>query len=184
MLNAILSFGLIILLFVSPTYAARDNNSYDGNIYFLYGANGSLVPPSSTLAKSLERSRTSVIIYYLDDSATSKSFAPKVSALQLLWKNAIDLIPVSTDEFQGIIQNDIKKEGFYWHGNIPQIVVIDGNGKVQLDKEGQVSLEEINAAISNATGLDAPKYSVSIKSFNEYNSEPMKEGYDTPRSMK
>ena len=83
---------------VPSVNAAKDTNSYDGNIYFLYGANGSIVPPSTTIAKNLDRGKSSVIIYYLDDSASSKAFAPTVSALQLLWTNTIDLIPLTTDD--------------------------------------------------------------------------------------
>ena len=36
-----------------PAQAARDTNSYDGNIYALYAGNGSLVPPRSSLAQAM-----------------------------------------------------------------------------------------------------------------------------------
>ena len=67
---AVLSFCLIVL----PVQAARDTDSYDGNIFALYAGNGSLVPPAITLAES-PAGRTSVIVYYLDDSSTSKAFS-------------------------------------------------------------------------------------------------------------
>ena len=74
--------------------------------------------------------------------------------------------------------NDPNEASYYWHGNIPEVVILDGNGNVILDEEGQVPLEKIN----KASGLDEPSYKITIKSFNEYSSEPSKEGYTKPRS--
>ena len=184
LLKAIMSLLLSLFLVASPTFAARETNSYDGNIYFLYGANGSLVPPSSNLSKAIDQNRTSVIIYYLDDSADSKAFAPVVSALQLIWGPSIDIIPLTTDEMQGNISTSPQDESYYWRGVIPQVVVINGKGEVIMDKEGLVSLEVLNKSISEASGLDQPSYSIEIKSFNEYNSEPSKEGYTDPRGSR
>ena len=132
----------------SSALAARDTNSYDGNIFPIYAGNGSLVPPPSTLKSSLQKNRTSVIIYYLDDSATSKEFAPVVSGLKLLWGSSIDLIPLTTDQFQGNQSTNPNDESHYWRGNIPQVIVIDGEGNVVLDQEGQIPIETINKAIS------------------------------------
>ena len=50
-----------------------------------------------------------------------------------------------------------------------------------LDEEGQVSIKKINDAISEGTGLSKPDFDITIKSFNEYNSEPSKNGYDRQR---
>ena len=60
-------------------------------------------------------------------------------------------------------------------------MLIGGEGNVVLDKEGLVDIEEINQAISEATGIKAPDFKVTIKSFNEYNSEPSKDGYTDAR---
>ena len=78
---AVLSFCLIVL----PVQAARDTDSYDGNIFALYAGNGSLVPPAVSLAESQAAGRTSVIVYYLDDSSTSKTFSGAVSELDDVW---------------------------------------------------------------------------------------------------
>ena len=171
LLKAIMSLGLTILLMVSPALADRDSNSFDGNIYPIYAGNGSLVPPITTLAQSLKEERTSVIVYYLDDSSTSKIFAPVVSGIQLIWGRTIDLIPLTTDELQGRVSNDPSDPAYYWHGNIPQVVVIDGQGHVLLDQEGQVSLEKINKVISASTGISTPDIQLSIDSINEFNFE-------------
>ncbi len=178
----IFSSLLVLLIFsVNPAYSARDTDSYDGNIFPIYAGNGSLVPPPSTLSESLKNERTSVLVFYLDDSATSKEFAPVVSGIKLLWSSSVDLIPLSIDEIDNDKEKTFKEPGFYWHGKIPQVVIIDGKGEVLLDEEGQVPIDAINNAISKATGLDKPDFDVTIKSFNEYNSEPSKDGYNRPR---
>ncbi len=172
---------IISINLVEPAYSARDTNSFDGNIFPIYAGNGSLVPPASTLEQSLKNNRTSVLVFYLDDSATSKSFAPVVSGLKLLWNSNVDIIPLTTDEIQDNQSINPKDASYYWHGNIPQIVIINPNGDVVLDRDGQVPIDDINAAISLATGIEAPEFSFSIKSYNEYNSEASKEGYSDPR---
>jgi hypothetical protein len=170
-LRSLLVAGLCLLLLASPSEAARDTDSYDGNIFALYAGNGSLVPPATTLKDALEKNRTSVIVYYLDDSSTSKIFAPVVSELQRLWGREVELLPFTTDAFQGDDSQDLSDPATYWHGTIPQVVVIDGKGTVLLDEEGQVPLEAINAAISAATGIEAPVQGSTTISFNELNTE-------------
>ncbi|WP_269606867.1 thylakoid membrane photosystem I accumulation factor [Prochlorococcus marinus] len=175
------SLLILTFLFVKPVYSARDTDSYDGNIYPIYAGNGSLVPPQSTLSESLKNERTSVLVFYLDDSSTSKQYAPVVSGIKLLWSSSVDLIPLSIDELDNDDTKTFKDPGYYWHGKIPQTVIIDGKGNVLLDEEGQVSFDDINDAITKGTGLKKPDFDLTVKSFNEYNSEPSKDGYTKPR---
>ena len=175
------SLLIIFILSINPVYSARDTNSYDGNIFPIYAGNGSLVPPPSTLSESLKNERVSVLVFYLDDSSTSKQFAPVVSGIKLLWSSSVDLIPLSIDELDNNDKKTFKDPGYYWHGKIPQTVILDGNGNVLLDQEGQVSFDDINNAITKGTGLQKPDFNLTVKSFNEYNSEPSKEGYIRPR---
>ena len=181
MLRIFSSLLIFFFLFVNPVYSARDTDSYDGNIYPIYAGNGSLVPPQSTLSESLKNERTSVLVFYLDDSSTSKQFAPVVSGIKLLWSSSVDLIPLSIDELDNDDQKTYKDPGYYWHGKTPQTVILDGKGNVLLDEEGQVSFDQLNDAITKATGLKKPDFDLEVKSFNEYNSEPSKEGYNKPR---
>ena len=146
----------IFIISINPVYAARDTNSFDGNIFPIYAGNGSLVPPKSTIEDSLKDKRTIVIIYYLDDSANSKEFAPVVSGLKLLWKSQIDLIPLTTDDFHGEITEDITNPAHYWHGKIPQVVVLNGEGEIiNLDlspdiiKEDKGIIEDLIMAAHN-----------------------------------
>ena len=162
---------LALMLIALPAQAIRETDSYDGNIFALYAGNGSLVPPAVTLADSQKAGRTSVIVYYLDDSRTSKAFSPAVSELQRLWGNSVDLLPLTTDALQGRATNDRTDPAHFWHGIVPQVVVINGDGQLLLDEEGQVPLEQINAAISEATGLPAPQGQSMSLSFNELNTE-------------
>ena len=104
-----------------------------------------------------------------------------MSGIKLVWGPNVDIIPLTTDEIQGQNTNDPLKASYYWHGKIPQVVILDGKGNVLLDQEGQVSFEEINNAITKATGLKKPDFDLTVKSFNEYNSEPSKDGYNSPR---
>ena len=91
------------------------------------------------------------------------------------------MIPIAIDEIDNNDPKTSKDPGFYWHGNIPQLVIIDGKGNILLDKEGQVSFDDINEAITTGTGLKKPDFDLTVKSFNEYNSEPSKDGYNSPR---
>lgn len=157
----------------SPAQAALTTNSYDGNIYALYAGNGSLVPPRTTLDQALAAGRPVVLVYYLDDASASKRFAPVVSELQRLWGTAVELMPLATDPLQNRPDGGPSDPAHYWSGVVPQVVVLDGSGTVQLNATGAVELARINAAISAATGLPMPQGGgqETTMSFNELNSE-------------
>ena len=173
LLPRLLCCVLALLMLVSPAQAVLNDDSYDGNIYALYAGNGSLVPPANTLEDTLAEQRTAVIVYYLDDSAVSKRFAPVVSELQRLWGRGIDLLPLTIDPLQGRQPAGPADPASYWRGQIPQVVVIDPKGDVVFDQDGQVALVAINEAISQATGLPAPDLPTIDQggSFNEVNIE-------------
>ena len=171
-MNFIKSLLLISILFFlnSPVNASRTTDSYDGNIFPIYAGNGSIVPPQTSLKESIENARISILFFYLDDSADSKAVAPIISGLDLIWRNNIDIIALTTDELQGKEFKDIKEEGYYWNGLIPQTVLIDGTGNIKYDKNGLVNIDEINKIIGEIKGIDVEDSSFSVKSFNEYNS--------------
>ena len=156
-----------------PAQASLTNNSYDGNIYALYAGNGSLVPPRSSLAQALADHRTTVVVYYLDDDAASKQFSAVVSELQRVWLNNIELIPLVTDPLQKRADTGPSDPAHYWSGLIPQVVVFNSEGKLVFDEQGAVSVDAINAAVSQATGIPLPEGGTTstTESFNELNSE-------------
>ena len=113
-------FQLILILLILctsyPAYASRDTNSYDGNIFPIYAGNGAIVPPQTTLEESLKNQRVSVLFFYLDDSSDSKAMAPVISGLDLIWRNNIDLIALTTDELQSDkSKSNSNQPNYYWN---------------------------------------------------------------------
>ncbi len=175
-LALVLALGCVLSSLVAGAPAAQaslTNNNYDGNIYALYAGNGSLVPPRSTLEQALADQRPAVIVYYLDDDTSSKQFSPVVSELQRLWGNSVELIPLVTDPLQNRPEGGPTDPAHYWHGHTPQVVVLDGQGQLLLDEEGQVGLNAINDAVSQATGIAIPESfrNSTTVSINELNAE-------------
>lgn len=161
------------LFAAAPASASLDNDRYDGNIFALYAGNGSLVPPRSSLAEALAADRVSVLVYYLDDSSVSKRFSPVVSELQRTWGNAVEIIPLVTDPLQDRPESGRTDPARYWKGRIPQVVVLDGDGKVTFEATGQVDVGAIDTALSRATGIPLPpeRRSSTAVEVNELNAE-------------
>ena len=150
--------------------ASRVTDSYDGNIFPIYAGNGSIVPPLTSLRESIKNNRISILFFYLDDSSDSKALAPLISGLDLIWRNSIDIIAITTDELQNKEKLDPNEEIYYWNGLIPQTVILDGAGNIKFDKNGIFDIDEVNSIISEIKGIEYNKSSFSIESFNEYNS--------------
>jgi len=170
-LNIAIIYILIFIFLNIPAYGSRMSDSYDGNIFPIYAGNGSLVPPQTSLKESIENKRVSILFFYLDDSADSKALAPVIAGLDLIWKNNIDIIPLTTDELQNKDFNDPLEEGYYWNGYIPQTIILDEKGLVKFDKNGLIDLDEVNKVISEIKGIKQEKTSFTVESFNEYNSQ-------------
>ena len=170
----IFQWFLIALILLSPyqANAYRDTDSYDGNIFPIYAGNGAIVPPKTTLKDSLNNKRVSILFLYLDDSSDSKAMAPVISGLDLIWRENIDIIALTTDELQNEEKSDLPTEpNFYWNGLIPQTIILDSNGEIKFDKNGMVDFGELNQIISQSTGLESNNDSLfSVEAFNEYNS--------------
>ena len=162
---------IFIIFFCSyPANASKDTNSYDGNIFPIYAGNGAIVPPQTTLQESLRNERISVLFFYLDDSSDSKAMAPVISGLDLIWRNNIDIIALTTDELQNKTSSDPNQPNYYWNGLIPQTIILDTNGEVKLDLNGMVNIDDLNSIIGELKGYEINNSSFSVESFNEYNS--------------
>ena len=176
LLNPLAALALCLVLVLglaAPSQAARDTNSYDGNIYALYAGNGSLVPPRTTLSQALEEHRVIILGFFLDDSGASKQYAVVFNELQRLWGRSAELILLQTDPLQNRETHGAIDPASYWKGQIPQVVVLDREGKVVLDESGPVSIDAINEALSGITGLrpqGETKLSLNLE-VNELNSE-------------
>ena len=97
--------------------------------------------------------------------------APIISGLDLIWRNNIDIIALTTDELQNKEKSDQPNEpNYYWNGLIPQTIIINGNGEVIYDKNGMINIDELNKIIGELKGIDFEDTEFSVKSLNEYNS--------------
>ena len=173
--NAVCGLILASSLFVVWTPAALANindDRYDGNIYILYGGNGSLVPPRMDLPTSLKRNKPAILVFYVDDSSDCKQFSIVVTRLQEFYGRAASIIPVSVDSFIDKEQYTPEEPAYYYGGVVPETVILDETGEVAYDGKGQVPYEEIDDALREVFDLLPRSESQVLKrrSFNEYNS--------------
>jgi hypothetical protein len=157
-----------------PVQARLTDDSFDGNIFALYGGNGSIVPPRINLAQSLEKGRAAMLVFYVDDSSDCKLFSPILNLAQGFYGKTVSLIAVSVDSLDLQKKNYAPtEEAYYYKGTVPQTVLISGDGKVSFDREGLFGFEELDSAIRDLLGLpDAPpelKFRKTNKVINELN---------------
>ena len=175
LVNAVCGLILVSSLFVGWTPAAMaglNDDRYDGNIYILYGGNGSLVPPRMDLPTSLKRNKPAILVFYVDDSSDCKQFSIVVTRLQEFYGRAASIIPVSVDSFVDKEQYTPEEPAYYYGGVVPETVILDEEGKVAYDGKGQVPYEEIDDALREVFDLLPRSESQVLKRrpFNEYNS--------------
>ena len=64
---------------------------------------------------------------------------------------------------------------FYWRGTVPQVVILDKQGEVLLDQDGQVPLDVLEQSLATATEIDLPESILQRRTrtmdVNEINSE-------------
>ncbi|MXX09299.1 MAG: thioredoxin family protein [Synechococcus sp. SB0673_bin_10] len=144
------------LLLPSSAWAGRLDNAYDGNIFSLYAGDGAMVPPRNSLADSLRRHRPAVLAFYLDDSSDCKRFAPTLSRLNGEFQAAADVIALSTDSLDPAEDAAPDNPSYYWRGLVPQVVILDRNGHVALDRTGQIPLEDLEQSLAGVSGLELP----------------------------
>jgi hypothetical protein len=175
-LTLLLTFVTVICFFQPLTtpaaLAGLNDDRFDGNIFALYGGNGSLVPPKVDLADSLKKSRPALLVFFLDDSKDCKQFSTVVSELQRYYGRASDFIPVNVDTLWSET-DDPTQEGYYYKGYVPQTVLIDQSGDVVLDEKGQVAFEKVDDAFRDVFDLLPRSESVELKlrTVNELNTE-------------
>ena len=149
--------AVMVLLLPSSAWAGRLDNTYDGNIFSLYAGDGAMVPPRNTLADSLGRHRPTVLAFYLDDSSDCKRFAPTLSRLNGEFRTGADVIALSTDSLDPAEDASPDNPSYYWRGLVPQVVILDQNGDVVLDRAGQIPLEDLERSLAMASGLELPE---------------------------
>ncbi|WP_413167209.1 thylakoid membrane photosystem I accumulation factor [Capilliphycus salinus ALCB114379] len=148
---------------ISPASANIDDDRFDGNIFALYGGNGSLVPPRVTLAESINRSKPALLVFFLDDSRDCKQFATTVSRLQQFYGRAADIIPVNVDAIAAETPEDPTDPAHYYRGFVPETVLIDQSGEVVLDEVGLVAFEKVDDKFREVFNLLPRSESVELK---------------------
>nr|WP_053221460.1 thylakoid membrane photosystem I accumulation factor [Limnoraphis robusta] len=158
---------------VSPAWANIEDDRFDGNIFALYGSNGSLVPPRVTLAESFKRSKPALLVFFLDDSRDCKQFATTVSQLQQFYGRAADFMPINVDAISPVPSENVTEPDHYYRGFVPQTVLIDQSGKVVLDEVGLVAFEKIDDQFRKVFDLLPRSESIELKRtpLNEINIE-------------
>ena len=177
----ILSGSLILAVAISwllalgmpPAFAGINDDHYDGNIFALYGGNGSLVPPKVDLSDSFLRKKPALLVFYVDDSSDCKQYATVVSNLQQYYGRAADFIPISVDALPAKPSDSLEKPSHYYEGVVPQTVLIDESGKVAFNAKGLVAFEEVDDAFRKVFDLLPRAESIPLKRriVNEFNTE-------------
>jgi len=161
--------GLVGLMWALPSYGAVNDDRFDGNIFVLYGGNGSLVPPKVTLEQSIqELKRPALLLFYVDDSADCKRITPLMNQVQLYFGKLISLIPVNVDSL--LVDTSLAD---YYSGVVPQWVLIDREKRVTYTYEGLPDPPDLDRALRSVVGIDAPSPLATLKNdapfFNEFN---------------
>ncbi|MGF1587919.1 MAG: thylakoid membrane photosystem I accumulation factor [Pleurocapsa sp.] len=159
-------------IWTSPVSATINDDRYEGNIFILYGGNGSLVPPRMDLPTSLKRKKPAILVFYVDDSSDCKQFSTVVTRLQEFYGRAASIIPVSVDSFVAQEQYSPQDPAYYYSGVVPETVILNQQGKVVYDGKGQVPYEEMDDVLREVFELLPRSESQVLKrrSFNEFNS--------------
>lgn len=170
----LLLLGCLFFLGMPSALAGIKDDSYEGNVFVLYGGNASLVPAKQNLEKSLQQNkRATLLIFYLDDCSDCKQYAPVVSRLQAFYGKATNIIPVNIDSIPPKSTYTPSEPGYYYEGIVPQIVAFNQAGKIVLNKKGQVPYEEIDDTLREVFDLLPRTESVELKRrhVNEFSSE-------------
>lgn len=169
-----IAVGCLLLAGTPPAWAGLNDDIFEGNIYALYGGNGSLVPPRVSLTQSLEREdRATIMVFYVDDSRDCKQYATVVSQIQAFYGRAADILPYNVDAIAVKEKYTPMEPGYYYKGVVPQTVVLDKSGKLVYNGKGQVPYEEIDDVLREVYDLLPRSESIELKrrAINEFNTE-------------
>jgi len=177
LLTRLVVISLLIVLassawWMSPALATIDDDRYEGNVFVLFGGNGSLVPPRMDLPTSLKREKPAIIVFYVDDSSDCKQYSGLVTRMQEFYGRAASIIPVTVDSFIDKDKYSRDEPAYYYSGVVPETVILDQKGKVVYDGKGQVPYEEVDDVLREVFDLLPRSESEVLKrrSFNEFNS--------------
>ena len=149
--RTLISLACVLLIMITvtvgsdrPAWASFDDDRFDGNIFALYAGNGSVIPPKTTLKKSLESDKPTLLTLYTEDSKDCKEFASVISRLQAYYGKVSDIIAVSADAIPLDTKFTKDEPGYYFKKYLPQTVLFDNAGHVVFNEAGVVSFESID----------------------------------------
>lgn len=154
-------------------WASLKDDHFDGNIFALYGGNGSLVPPKVSLTEAFRRQKPVLLVFFVDDSSDCKQFSSVVSQLQAFYGRAADFMPINIDSIPVKSSYEKTEPGYYYHGFVPQTVLLNESGQIIFDEKGQVAFEKVDDVFRQLFNLVPRSESVELKrrSVNEINTE-------------
>ena len=162
-----------LIWFTPSALAELNDDKFDGNIFALYAGNGALIPPKVTLAESLQRKKTALLLLYVEDSSDCKKYAPVISQLQSLYGQGVDFIPINVDAIPVKNKYESTEPGYYYQGYVPQTVIIDEEGKAIFNEKGKIALETIDDLLRKKFNLPPRSLTKELKerALNEINTE-------------
>jgi hypothetical protein len=174
LLTLLMTFSFLMFSEMPSAIAGLKDDHFDGNIYALYGGNGSLVPPKITLEQALaNQERGILLVFYVDDSQDSKQYASVVSQLQSFYGRSTDILPIMADAIPVKAKYLQTEPGYYYEGVVPQVLVFNQSGQVVFNAKGQVPFIEVDNAFRKLYNLPIRSESQDLKqrTVNEFNTE-------------
>ncbi|MFM2431281.1 MAG: hypothetical protein RLZZ511_2494 [Cyanobacteriota bacterium] len=163
--RSLIALGAAVLLWCvsQPAWAGLMDDNFDGEIFALYAGNGALVPPKNDLEATLKQGKAAVMVFYVDDSRDCKAFSLQISNLQAQYNKVVNFIPVRVDSIVPKTAYEKNDPGYYYKGYVPQTVIFNPQGEVQLDQSGQVSFETLDDTMRGIFNLEPRSVSVELK---------------------
>lgn len=129
----------LVLLTSQATHADVTDDTYENNIFNVYGTNGNITAQRVTLKDSIQNGQPSFIVIYVNDSRDCKRQTYEITQLQSRFGKAINFIAVNADAFPDD-QPDLQK---YYSGDVPRMLLFDGKGKLVYEKTGYTSAKNL-----------------------------------------
>ncbi len=163
LLAVVLMLGCLTVTSTPAALADINSDRFDGEIFALYGGNGSLVPPKISLEAALKRNRPVLLVLYVDDNSDSKQYTTVISQMQRFYGLATEIILVRVDSIPEQASYQPTEPGYYFKGYVPQTVVFDANGKVVLNEAGVLAFERLDDIFRELFDLLPRSESVELK---------------------
>jgi hypothetical protein len=129
----------LVLITSETTHADVTDDTYENNIFTLYGTNGNITAQRVTLKDSIQNGQPSFIVIYVNDSRDCKKQAYEITQLQSRFGKAINFIAVNADAFPDD-QPDLQK---YYAGDVPRMLLFDGKGKLVYETTGYTTAKNM-----------------------------------------